>query len=104
VRPRSRIEGVLGRDPVVVNSLHHQSVDEVPSGWQASAWVEDVVEVIEWRRREGAPDWHAIGVQWHPELMPHAASSRALFAWLVAAASTRAGDVVRTEQAGARSR
>ena len=45
-----------------VNSLHHQAVRTIPSGFKATAYSKDgLIESI-WRPG-------ALGVQWHPELM-----------------------------------
>jgi len=64
-----------------INSLHHQTVDQVADGWIVAARSADgTIEVIE------LPGRPAIGVQWHPELMA-TRSSDPLFAWLVARAS-----------------
>lgn len=48
----------------VVNSFHHQAVDQVPDGFEAIAWTSDgVIEAI-WSER-----LLQHGVQWHPELL-----------------------------------
>ena len=61
---------ILGADTLHVNSTHHQIIDALGEGIQASGIAPDgVVEAIE--LREGA---FALGVQWHPELLegaPH---------------------------------
>ena len=60
-----------------VNSLHHQTVDRVADGWVVTARSADgTVEALEW------PGHDVLAVQWHPELLPGAASDP-LFAWLV---------------------
>lgn len=68
-----------------VNSLHHQSVDRLGSGWIISGRLPSgSVEAIE---HQTLP---LLAVQWHPELLPQR-SSDPLFSWLVArAAATRA--------------
>lgn len=66
---------------VEVNSLHHQTVDAVAQGYEATGYSDDgAIEVIESRRRP----W--LGVQWHPEMMDSRDSDPA-FGWLVKAAS-----------------
>ena len=85
--------GELCGERLLVNSLHHQTVDRLAPGWVVSATSTDgTVEAIE------LPGHRVIGVQWHPELLagrPH----DPLFAWVVeqarstAAASRRAGEV-----------
>lgn len=59
----SRLAGVLGSTRLLVNSLHHQSVEQVASGAVVTAKSPDgVVEALE------VPDRHfALSVQWHPE-------------------------------------
>ncbi len=68
---------------LAVNSLHHQTVEQVASGWTVSARSSlGEVEALEW------PGHDVIGVQWHPELLDSRAADP-LFAWLVAQASRR---------------
>lgn len=65
-----------------VNSLHHQTIDEVGEGLLATGRSEDgAVEAIE---AVGRP-W--LGVQWHPEMMDDR-DQDPLFSWLVAAAAS----------------
>ena len=65
IDPNSRLAEILGTDVVMVNSLHHQSVDAVPSNAQITAHAPDGgVEALE------LPDKKfVLGVQWHPEDM-----------------------------------
>ena len=66
---------------VLVNSLHHQTLDEIAGGYDATGLSDDgAIEVIESRRRP----W--IGVQWHPEMMD-SRDRDPVFDWLVKAAS-----------------
>ncbi len=52
--------------PIRVNSTHHQAVATIGHGWEATAFAPDgVIEAI--AHRSG----RYIGVQWHPELIPH---------------------------------
>ena len=52
-------------ETVLVNSHHHQAIDEVGRDLVATAWASDgLVEAVEDSRR----DRFALGVQWHPEL------------------------------------
>ncbi|MBE3596486.1 MAG: gamma-glutamyl-gamma-aminobutyrate hydrolase family protein [Hydrogenibacillus sp.] len=61
----SRLQAIVGRSALRVNSFHHQAVRRVAPGWVASAHSEDgVVEAIE--RVEGG---FGIGVQWHAEAL-----------------------------------
>jgi len=58
------MERVFGDGEIRVNSMHHQAVDDVASGFQVSARCPDgVVEAIESTQE----DWWAIGTQFHPE-------------------------------------
>jgi putative glutamine amidotransferase len=73
----------MGRDHAGVNTLHHQAVDEVGLGLRAVAWSPDgVIEAI-----EGIAHTRLLGVQWHPELLPHLPGHPELFEWLVIEAS-----------------
>ena len=76
VTPTSRL-GLMYGPSRRVNSLHHQTVDRVADGWVVTARSGDgTVEAMEW------PGHDVIAVQWHPELLPGAATDP-LFAWLV---------------------
>ena len=66
---------------IQVNSLHHQTVDDLAGGYSVTGRSDDgTVEVIESRHRP----W--LGVQWHPELMD-SRDQDPIFDWLVRAAS-----------------
>lgn len=50
---------------IIVNSHHHQSINQIGKNLEASAWANDsVIECIEDTRKEK----FVLGVQWHPEL------------------------------------
>jgi putative glutamine amidotransferase len=84
VEPGSRLHELYGSQ-LDVNSLHHQTVDRVADGWVVTARSADgTIEALEW------PDHDIIAVQWHPELLPGAASDP-LFAWLVERAGAQVG-------------
>ena len=61
------ILGKLFGESMVINSYHHQVIDEIAPGFAATAWSDagghEIVEAIE---HESEPIW---GVQWHPESM-----------------------------------
>ncbi len=64
IHPGSRLAGVYGTDRRVVNSIHHQAIDRIAPGFEATAWAADgVVEAIE----PTDPTREVLGVQWHPE-------------------------------------
>jgi putative glutamine amidotransferase len=74
VEPGTLLARVLGQQTGIVNSYHHQSVDRVAPGFRVAARSPDgVIEAIE---RTDHPFY--IGVQWHPERMPDAPSTRRL--------------------------
>jgi putative glutamine amidotransferase len=65
IRPESLLASLAGGAKALVNSHHHQAIEQVGEGLQASAWSPDgLVEAVE-DLREGR--W-ALGVQWHPEI------------------------------------
>jgi len=79
----SRLHRLVGHERLAVNSYHHQAVERVADGFQATATAADgVIEAL-----EPVDDRNILAVQWHPEVMPsEQAESRAMFAWLIEAA------------------
>ena len=62
--PRSRLAALLGAEPVMVASWHHQAIDRLGAGLRAVAWADDgTVEAVELERAPGM-----LAIQWHPEL------------------------------------
>ena len=85
VAPGTRVHGIVGDARAHVNSSHHQAVRDVGSGLVVSATADDgTVEAI-----EDPALRFAVGVQWHPELIPEHAGSRSLFGELVKVAAER---------------
>lgn len=85
VEPGTRLHFLVGAARAQVNSSHHQAVRDPGAGLVVSAHAEDgTIEGI-----EDPACAFAIGVQWHPELIPDDAGSRNLFAQLVDAAKRR---------------
>lgn len=74
----------VGREPVYVNSLHHQAVSELGDGLRIVARDDDqIVQGIE------AKGGHfCVGVQWHPEYLPWRKDQRKLFHSLVRSVSS----------------
>jgi putative glutamine amidotransferase len=65
----------------VVNTIHHQAVDQVAPGWVATAVAPDgVVEALE----PEDPDLPVLAVQWHPEKIREE-GDQTLFDWFVRA-------------------
>ncbi|CAN5200519.1 gamma-glutamyl-gamma-aminobutyrate hydrolase family protein [soil metagenome] len=59
----------------VVNSIHHQAIDELADGLEAVAWApDDTIEAIEGTD----PGWFLRAVQWHPEKLRDATHSTRL--------------------------
>lgn len=63
IKANTMLASIVGQSEIMVNSAHHQAVDEVPSKVIINAVAPDtVIEGIE------HPDYRfCIGVQWHPE-------------------------------------
>jgi putative glutamine amidotransferase len=60
---RSLASRVVGEAQTAVKSHHHQGIDELGEGVEASGWSDDgVIEAIELPERR-----FALGVLWHPE-------------------------------------
>jgi len=84
VRAGSTLHALYG-DRVEVNSLHHQTVDELGDRLSITATAEDgTVEGLE------SADGRLLAVQWHPEMMATRDGDPA-FAWIVEAARRHAG-------------
>jgi putative glutamine amidotransferase len=81
-----------GREPIIVNSHHHQVIDRVGAGGRvvARSLRDQVAEPVEWPGMR-----YALGVQWHPEAL----ELDTTIAGLVAAAADRAAASSRTEAA-----
>lgn len=83
VVPGTILAGLVGEEPLAVNSTHHQAVKDAGHGVLVSARAPDgVVEAIE------LPDLpFAVGVQWHPEATaPRDPRQGAIYRGLVLAA------------------
>jgi putative glutamine amidotransferase len=81
----SRVAQAMSRTITRVNTLHHQAVDQVGTGLRIVGYGDDgTVEAI-----EAIDGSRAIGVQWHPELLPHLPGNAELFCWLVAESGSR---------------
>lgn len=62
----SKIAKATGETDMLVNSIHHQAIDEIADGFRAVAWAADgVVEGLEHEDEA----WELLGVQWHPEFL-----------------------------------
>lgn len=84
VVPGTRLAKVLDHERIAVNTLHHQALDEVAGDLVVSGRDQHgIVEAAE------LPDEPVLGVQWHPELIAHAAPHDRLFAWAVDEAAAR---------------
>ena len=90
ISPETLLASLACDTSAVVNSHHHQALEKIGEGLQASAWSSDgLIEAVE-DAREGR--W-ALGVQWHPELgWEHDKLSAAIFAGFIEAASLNASD------------
>ena len=81
---RSRLGLLAGTSQAVVNSSHHQAIQEPGRNLRVTSRASDgTIEGVEWT---GDSNW-VTGVQWHPERMPGDAFSERLFSGFVAAAA-----------------
>jgi putative glutamine amidotransferase len=79
----SKLAGLAGADAAVVNSSHHQSVEQAGRQLKITGHASDgIVESVEWT---GDANW-VVGVQWHPERMAGDALAECLFEDFIAAA------------------
>lgn len=84
--PQSRTAAAMQAVDCMVNSRHHQAIQDVAPGFVVTAWADDgVIEGIEHRE---AP--FIVGVQWHPESLAESDPQMlSLFQALVAASRKR---------------
>jgi len=83
VVPGTALHSLVGSVQAKVNSQHHQAVETVASGFAVSAvGPGGVIEAI-----ESTGEWWALGVQWHPEALPDAPETLAVFRELVGQAT-----------------
>lgn len=81
----SRLAAVTGAAPLRVNALHSQGVDVPGDGLGVTAREGNgVIQAV-----EATGDSFLLGVQWHPEYLPHKPRHQALFRALVVAAGRR---------------
>jgi putative glutamine amidotransferase len=81
---RSRLSALAGSSRAVVNSSHHQAIQEPGRTLCVTSRASDgTIEGVEWT---GDSNW-VTGVQWHPERMLGDAFSERLFSDFVAAAA-----------------
>lgn len=88
LEPYCRVAVAVGTTDLMVNSIHHQAVEQLAPGFRAVGWAADgVIEAVE----HEDPGWPLLAVQWHPEYLGHKddAASHALFDALVAAAGAQ---------------
>jgi len=64
----TRLSGIVGLDSGLVNTSHHQAVENLAPGFRVSAYAPDgIIEAIEPEDTTEHP--FILGVQWHPETM-----------------------------------
>ncbi|WP_425058969.1 Putative glutamine amidotransferase [Sporomusa carbonis] len=86
IEPESTLAGIIGKEPLRVNSYHHQALKTVAPGFTVTARSKDgVIEAIEHQNGH-----FVLGVQWHPEMLAAKVPAMlALFAALVKEAGKR---------------
>lgn len=84
IAPDTRLRRLFGAETVMVNSMHHQAVQELGHGLVASAFAPDgMIEAV-----EGTGEMFMVGVQWHPEmLIDNDPATRRLFEEFIEAAN-----------------
>ncbi|MGC8865716.1 MAG: gamma-glutamyl-gamma-aminobutyrate hydrolase family protein [Bacteroidales bacterium] len=66
VEPHTMLHRITGFNEGMVNSNHHQGIDQLAADLKATAFSSDhLIEAIEWKDAEGK-SW-LLAVQWHPE-------------------------------------
>jgi putative glutamine amidotransferase len=81
VEKDSRLQKILGMTEPMVNSLHHQGIDQLATSLQATAYAPDgLIEAFEL-----TGDSFGLAVQWHPEWLQEYLPMQAIFQALVQA-------------------
>jgi putative glutamine amidotransferase len=93
-KPGSHLASIASPAPFLCASHHHQGVDRVGEGLEATGWSDDgLVEAIERAQGRGEDGGWILGVQWHPEeTAAEDPAQQGLFDALTARASMRIGD------------
>lgn len=87
----SRLYAILQTGRCRVNALHNQSIKTLGQDLRVSAReTNGIIQAIETNRGS-----YVIGVQWHPEYLPHHARQQRLFRELVSASSQCQGETQR---------
>jgi putative glutamine amidotransferase len=74
VEQNSLLHSIVGSDTIQVNSYHHQSINQMPTGFRRSGVASDgIIEAI-----EGVGKKFVLGVQWHPEQLAMVGDSNSL--------------------------
>lgn len=77
---KTLLHQAVGVQRFLVNSMHHQAIDQLGTGLRAVAHAEDgVIEAIEFPKYSS----FFIGVQWHPEWLPEDPVSQNLYTRLI---------------------
>lgn len=83
IKNDSRLADILQTDRLQVNALHRQSIDQLGDGLHTSAWEPNkVVQAIETTDKS-----FVLGVQWHPEYLPHQPRQLCIFKQFIQEAS-----------------
>jgi len=84
IKADSHLAEILGVHQLEVNALHHQAVDQ--TGQNLDVVAREPNKVAQGIERENGDDTFLLGVQWHPEFLPHLPRQRYIFEALVEAA------------------
>lgn len=72
LEPNTHLTEIIGKDKLMVNSLHHQAIDKPGLGFKVSAISDDgIIEAIEKDQ--------ILAVQWHPEALCEIEEHRRIF-------------------------
>ncbi len=94
IEPGTRLAALAGTEPMRINALHTQAVNDLGRGLRVAARDPGgMIQAIERMR-----DPFAIGVQWHPEHLFYAHRQQSLFRALVAAARAGRSDAPQLER------
>lgn len=78
IEKTSTLYNIIKKDKIKINSVHHQVVDKVASGFKICATCDNIIEAIEYTDKNR----FFMGIQWHPEAL-YDENSKNIFTYFI---------------------